>query len=148
MRNTCVKMCQTLSLALASQVLLLAMGQTAFFGPATESLGHFSSLGYLYKPGLISPADYLLEVRLNVRADPPNHGGCSSLGPPVLAYSFCFQKLVHYDVCAAPTQTYQSFILAFTLAMLPSRSPIRTSATRALFSIWPTRGLQHPLARP
>ena len=47
-----------------SQVMLLAMGQTAFFGPASESLDYFAGLGH--KPdGLVNPADYLLEVRLS-----------------------------------------------------------------------------------
>lgn len=37
------------------------MGQTAYFGPAQDSLGHFSRLGH--EPvGLVNPADYLLEV--------------------------------------------------------------------------------------
>ena len=44
--------------------MLLAMGQTAFFGPASESLDYFAGLGH--KPdGLVNPADYLLEVRLS-----------------------------------------------------------------------------------
>ncbi|CAN0222698.1 unnamed protein product, partial [Ectocarpus sp. 12 AP-2014] len=43
------------------QVILLTMGQTAYFGPAVDSLDHFSSLGH--KPdGLVNPADYLLEI--------------------------------------------------------------------------------------
>lgn len=41
--------------------MLLAMGQTAYFGPASDSLEHFARLGF--KPdGLVNPADYLLEV--------------------------------------------------------------------------------------
>ncbi|CAN0277096.1 unnamed protein product, partial [Scytosiphon promiscuus] len=38
------------------QVMLLAMGQTAYFGPASDSLEHFARLGF--KPdGLVNPAD-------------------------------------------------------------------------------------------
>lgn len=37
------------------------MGQTAYFGPAIDSLEHFALLGH--RPdGLVNPADYLLEV--------------------------------------------------------------------------------------
>lgn len=43
------------------QVILLTMGQTAYFGPAVDSLAHFASLGHEPK-GMINPADYLLEV--------------------------------------------------------------------------------------
>ena len=40
------------------------MGQTAYFGPAKDSLAHFASLGH--EPvGLVNPADYLLEVTLH-----------------------------------------------------------------------------------
>eukprot|EP00752_Nemacystus_decipiens_P009950 g8873.t1 len=43
------------------QVILLTMGQTAYFGPARDSLAHFASLGH--EPmGLVNPADYLLEI--------------------------------------------------------------------------------------
>ena len=45
----------------ASQVIVLTMGQTAYFGPAVDSLAHFASLGYEPK-GMINPADYILEV--------------------------------------------------------------------------------------
>ena len=37
------------------------MGQTAYFGPAKDSLAHFASLGH-EPEGLVNPADYLLEV--------------------------------------------------------------------------------------
>ncbi|CAM9919784.1 unnamed protein product, partial [Ectocarpus fasciculatus] len=43
------------------QVILLTMGQTAYFGPAVDSLDHFASLGHEPK-GLVNPADYLLEI--------------------------------------------------------------------------------------
>ncbi len=43
--------------------MLLAMGQTAYFGPAIDSLEHFARLGH-EPDGLVNPADYLLEVRL------------------------------------------------------------------------------------
>lgn len=43
------------------QVMLLTMGQTAYFGPAIDSLEHFALLGH-HPVGLINPADYLLEV--------------------------------------------------------------------------------------
>lgn len=67
----------------AGQVLLLAMGQTAFFGPAIESLEHFSSLGYLYKPySSVNPADHLLEVRLTEpRRCPKKTSWLQQLGP-------------------------------------------------------------------
>ena len=39
----------------------MTMGQTAYFGPAAESLAHFANLGYEPK-GMVNPADYLLEV--------------------------------------------------------------------------------------
>ncbi|CAB1101456.1 ABC [Ectocarpus sp. CCAP 1310/34] len=43
------------------QVILITMGQTAYFGPAVGGLDHFASLGH--KPdGLVNPADYLLEI--------------------------------------------------------------------------------------
>ena len=43
------------------QVIFLTMGQTAYFGPAIDSLEHFALLGH--RPdGLVNPADYLLEV--------------------------------------------------------------------------------------
>ncbi|CAN0478910.1 unnamed protein product, partial [Scytosiphon promiscuus] len=43
------------------QVILLTMGQTAYFGPAVDSLEHFARLGQ--SPiGLVNPADFLLEV--------------------------------------------------------------------------------------
>ena len=45
----------------ASQVIVLTMGQTAYFGPAGDSLAHFTSLGHEPK-GMVNPADYLLEV--------------------------------------------------------------------------------------
>lgn len=44
-----------------NQVILLTMGQTAYFGPAKDSLAHFASLGH-EPEGLVNPADYLLEV--------------------------------------------------------------------------------------
>ncbi|CAB1099471.1 ABC [Ectocarpus sp. CCAP 1310/34] len=43
------------------QVILLTMGQTAYFGPAVDSLDHFARLGHEPK-GLVNPADYLLEI--------------------------------------------------------------------------------------
>ncbi|CAM9216387.1 unnamed protein product [Ectocarpus sp. 12 AP-2014] len=43
------------------QVILLTMGQTAYFGPASDSLDHFARLGHEPK-GLVNPADYLLEI--------------------------------------------------------------------------------------
>ncbi|CAM9592338.1 unnamed protein product [Ectocarpus fasciculatus] len=43
------------------QVILLTMGQTAYFGPAVDSLDHFASLGH-EPDGLVNPADYLLEI--------------------------------------------------------------------------------------
>ncbi|CAN0345524.1 unnamed protein product [Ectocarpus sp. 12 AP-2014] len=43
------------------QVILLTMGQTAYFGPAVDSLDHFASLGHEPR-GLVNPADYLLEI--------------------------------------------------------------------------------------
>ncbi|CAM9446521.1 unnamed protein product [Ectocarpus sp. 4 AP-2014] len=43
------------------QVILLTMGQTAYFGPAVDSLDHFASLGH-EPQGLVNPADYLLEI--------------------------------------------------------------------------------------
>eukprot|EP00903_Cladosiphon_okamuranus_P021625 g19883.t2 len=43
------------------QVILLTMGQTAYFGPARDSLDHFASLGH-EPQGLVNPADYLLEI--------------------------------------------------------------------------------------
>ncbi|CAN0131811.1 unnamed protein product, partial [Ectocarpus fasciculatus] len=43
------------------QVILLTMGQTAYFGPAVDGLDHFASLGHEPK-GLVNPADYLLEI--------------------------------------------------------------------------------------
>ncbi|CAN0120957.1 unnamed protein product [Ectocarpus sp. 6 AP-2014] len=43
------------------QVILLTMGQTAYFGPAVDSLEHFASLGH-EPQGLVNPADYLLEI--------------------------------------------------------------------------------------
>ena len=39
----------------------MTMGQTAYFGPAADSLAHFATLGYEPK-GMVNPADYLLEV--------------------------------------------------------------------------------------
>ncbi|CAM9490513.1 unnamed protein product [Choristocarpus tenellus] len=42
-------------------VILLTMGQTAFFGPASEALQYFAGLG-LKPTGLVNPADYLLEI--------------------------------------------------------------------------------------
>ncbi|CBJ33450.1 conserved unknown protein [Ectocarpus siliculosus] len=42
-------------------VILLTMGQTAYFGPASDSLDHFARLGHEPK-GLVNPADYLLEI--------------------------------------------------------------------------------------
>lgn len=44
-----------------SQVILMTMGQTAYFGSAADSLGHFARLGH-EPTGLVNPADYLLEV--------------------------------------------------------------------------------------
>ena len=41
----------------------MTMGQTAYFGPAADSLAHFATLGYEPK-GMVNPADYLLEVRV------------------------------------------------------------------------------------
>ncbi|CAM9811429.1 unnamed protein product, partial [Ectocarpus fasciculatus] len=46
---------------LHDQVILLTMGQTAYFGPAVDSLDHFARLGHEPK-GLVNPADYLLEI--------------------------------------------------------------------------------------
>eukprot|EP00904_Undaria_pinnatifida_P002690 jgi/Undpi1/12421/HiC_scaffold_5.g02093.m1 len=43
------------------QVILLTMGQTAYFGPADHSLAHFANLGHEPK-GMVNPADYLLEI--------------------------------------------------------------------------------------
>ncbi|CAN0041029.1 unnamed protein product [Ectocarpus sp. 12 AP-2014] len=43
------------------QVMLMTMGQTAYFGPAVGSLDHFARLGHEPK-GLVNPADYLLEI--------------------------------------------------------------------------------------
>ncbi|CAN0443751.1 unnamed protein product [Pylaiella littoralis] len=43
------------------QVILLTMGQTAYFGPAVDSLDHFAKLGHT-PVGLVNPADYLLEI--------------------------------------------------------------------------------------
>ncbi|CAM9583250.1 unnamed protein product, partial [Ectocarpus sp. 13 AM-2016] len=43
------------------QVMLLTMGQTAYFGPAVDSLDHFARLGH-EPEGLVNPADYLLEI--------------------------------------------------------------------------------------
>lgn len=37
------------------------MGQTAYFGPAIDSLAHFVKLGHV-PDGMVNPADYLLEV--------------------------------------------------------------------------------------
>lgn len=39
----------------------MTMGQTAYFGPAIDSLGHFARLGYT-PVGLFNPADFLAEV--------------------------------------------------------------------------------------
>ena len=49
-----------------SQVILMTMGQTAYFGSAADSLGHFAKLG-LEPAGLVNPADYLLEVSVSGR---------------------------------------------------------------------------------
>ncbi|CAM9549652.1 unnamed protein product [Pylaiella littoralis] len=43
------------------QVILLTMGQTAYFGPAVGSLEHFAKFGHV-PVGLVNPADYLLEI--------------------------------------------------------------------------------------
>lgn len=37
------------------------MGQTAYFGPAVDSLNYFAALGHIPE-GMVNPADYLLEV--------------------------------------------------------------------------------------
>lgn len=49
-----------------SQVILMTMGQTAYFGSAAGSLGHFAHLGH-EPTGLVNPADYLLEVFIYMR---------------------------------------------------------------------------------
>lgn len=43
------------------QVILLTMGQTAYFGPAVDSMAHFAKLGHTPE-GLVNPAEYLLQV--------------------------------------------------------------------------------------
>lgn len=57
------------------------MGQTAYFGPAADSLAHFANLGYEPK-GMVNPADYLLEVRVEYplflcRRSAPRVDGCT-----------------------------------------------------------------------
>lgn len=46
---------------LTKKVLLLTMGQQAYFGPVQGSLPHFAELGY-FPRGMMNPAEYLLEV--------------------------------------------------------------------------------------
>ena len=54
------------------------MGQTAYFGPAIDSLEHFALLGH--RPdGLVNPADYLLEVRASRSCAQPCVRGLSSV---------------------------------------------------------------------
>jgi ABC-type multidrug transport system ATPase subunit len=51
----------TSTLLLFDNVLLLSQGQTVYYGPPTQTLNYFSSLGHS-PPAMMSPAEFMLEL--------------------------------------------------------------------------------------
>jgi hypothetical protein len=87
-----------------TQLLVLSSGRTAFFGPASHALEHFTSLGYPCPPRT-NPAEFILDL---VRAQPRCFAACACV-----SVSVCICTHIDTQACG-PSSLYALVFLADT----------------------------------